>query len=179
MMVLRHILSILLLPTTVTLVVPAVILSRSPGWSAETLAHPLSLAAGLGVISCGLVLVVVTIRHFVTLGRGTLAPWDPPRHLVVTGIYRHVRNPMISGVVSILLGEALAVQSAGLFRWALAFLVVNVIYIPLLEEPMLENRFGDEYRQYKQNVPRWLPRRTAWTPPWAAPAGQKDSTPET
>ena len=167
MTALRHILSILLLPTTVTLVVPAIILSRSPARIAEASSHPLSLAAGMGVIACGLALVVVTIRYFATLGRGTLAPWDPPRHLVVAGVYRHVRNPMITGVVLILFGETLALRSAGLLSWALGFLTVNAIYIPLLEEPMLENRFGDEYRQYKQNVPRWLPRRTAWTPPWA------------
>ena len=163
MTVLRHILSILLLPATVTLAVPYVILSSRPF-------PPLSLAAailGALVIGCGLALVLMTIRQFATVGRGTLAPWDPPRHLVVAGIYRHVRNPMISGVILILLGEALVFRSIGLLQWALGFLVINVIYIPLLEEPMLEGRFGDEYRQYKRHVPRWVPRRTAWMPPWA------------
>jgi len=162
MTVLRHILSILLLPVTVTLVVPYFVLSSRPFL-------PLSLAAvllGAGVILCGLALVFVTIRYFAALGRGTLAPWDPPRHLVVAGVYRHVRNPMVSGVVLILFGEALVFLSRGLLEWALGFLVVNLIYIPLLEEPMLEGRFGDEYRQYKRHVPRWVPRRTAWTPPW-------------
>ncbi|MFL6234615.1 MAG: methyltransferase family protein [Thermoanaerobaculia bacterium] len=162
MIVLRHILSILLLPATVTVFVPYLILSSR--------AFPLrSLAAvilGALMIGCGLALVFVTIRQFATLGRGTLAPWDPPKHLVVAGVYRHVRNPMISGVVLILLGETLIFRSRGLVEWALGFLVVNAIYIPLLEEPMLEGRFGDEYRQYKRHVPRWVPRRTAWTPPW-------------
>ncbi|MEA2604806.1 MAG: hypothetical protein QOF89_5798 [Acidobacteriota bacterium] len=168
MTALRHILSILLLPATVTLVVPAFILSgRSADPVAWVPANPLSLAAGVGVIGCGLALVFVTIRQFATVGHGTLAPWDPPKHLVVEGVYRHVRNPMISGVVLILIGEVLIFRSAGLFRWALGFLVVNLTYIPLLEEPVLERRFGDEYRQYKQHVPRWIPRRTAWTPPWA------------
>jgi protein-S-isoprenylcysteine O-methyltransferase Ste14 len=161
MTLLRHILSILLLPATVTLFVPYLILSSRP-------LPPLSVAAvilGAGAIGCGLALVVVTIRFFATLGRGTLAPWDPPRHLVAAGVYRHVRNPMISGVVLILLGEVLMFPARGLVEWALGFLVVNLIYIPLLEEPMLEGRFGDEYRQYKRCVPRWVPRRTAWTPP--------------
>src|SRR5512135_990149 len=93
--ILRHLLSILLLPATVTLAVPYAILSSRS-------LRPLSLAAvilGAAVMGCGLMLVIVTIRQFVTLGRGTLAPWDPPRHLVVAGVYRHVRNPMISGVV--------------------------------------------------------------------------------
>ena len=162
MTVLRHILSILLLPVTVTLVVPYVLLSLRPFSS-------LSLAAafpGAGVILCGLALVFVTIRYFATLGRGTLAPWDPPKHLVVAGVYRHVRNPMISGVMPILFGEALGLRSVPLLEWALGFLALNMTYIPLLEEPMLEGRFGDEYRQYKRHVPRWVPRRTAWTPPW-------------
>jgi protein-S-isoprenylcysteine O-methyltransferase Ste14 len=162
MTILRHILSILLLPVTVTIAVPYYILSSRPF-------HLLSLAAallGAIVILCGLALVLVTIQYFATLGRGTLAPWDPPRHLVVAGVYRHVRNPMISGVVLILFGETLVFLSRGLLNWALGFLVVNLIYIPLLEEPMLEGRFGDEYRQYKRHVPRWVPRRTAWTPPW-------------
>ncbi|PYQ57317.1 MAG: isoprenylcysteine carboxylmethyltransferase family protein [Acidobacteria bacterium] len=163
MTVLRHILSILLLPVTVTLVVPYVLLSLRPFSS-------LSLAAafpGAGVILCGLALVFVTIRYFATLGRGTLAPWDPPKHLVVAGVYRHVRNPMISGVMPILFGEALGLRSVPLLEWALGFLALNMTYIPLLEEPMLEGRFGDEYRQYKRHVPRWVPRRTAWVPPWA------------
>jgi len=162
MTLLRHILSILLLPATVTLVVPYFIFSSRPF-------PPLSIVAmfsGAVVILCGLTLVFVTIRYFATQGRGTLAPWDPPKHLVVAGVYRHVRNPMISGVVLILFGEALALLSRGLLNWALGFLLINFIYIPLLEEPMLEGRFGDEYRQYKQNVPRWVPRRTAWVPPW-------------
>lgn len=164
MTVLRHILSILLLPATVTLVVPYLILSARPF-------PPWSLAAallGAIVILCGLTLVVVTIRFFATLGRGTLAPWDPPKHLVVAGVYRHVRNPMISGVVLILLGEVLGFRSLPLLWWALGFLALNMTYIPLLEEPRLEGRFGDEYRQYKRNVPRWVPRRTAWVPPWGA-----------
>lgn len=164
MTLLRHLLSILLLPATVTLVVPYYILSPRPFPS-------LSLAAvlpGALVILCGLALVFVTVRYFATLGRGTLAPWDPPRHLVVAGVYRHVRNPMISGVILILFGEALVFLSRGLLNWALGFLVINFIYIPLLEEPMLEGRFGDEYRQYKRHVPRWVPRRTAWVPPWGA-----------
>jgi protein-S-isoprenylcysteine O-methyltransferase Ste14 len=163
MTVLRHIVSILLLPATVTLAVPYVILSS------RSLPPPGLPAAILGalVTGCGLALVAVTIRQFATLGRGTLAPWDPPRHLVVAGVYRHVRNPMISGVVLILLGEALAFRSLGVLEWALGFLALNATYIPLLEEPMLEGRFGDEYRQYKRHVPRWVPRRTAWTPPWA------------
>jgi len=171
MTALRHLLAILLLPAVVTILVPYRILAARPsslaGWpTSDTLPLAASLA-GVAVIASGLAFVGRTIRQFATEGRGTLAPWDPPKHLVLTGGYRHVRNPMISGVVLILLGEALAFRSVGLLWWAAGFWVLNATYIPLLEEPLLERRFGEEYRLYKEHVPRWVPRRTAWTPPWA------------
>ena len=68
-------------------------------------------------------------------------------------------------ILSILLLPATV--TLGLLEWALGFMALNAAYIPLLEEPMLERRFGDDYRQYKRHVPRWVPRRTAWTPPGA------------
>jgi protein-S-isoprenylcysteine O-methyltransferase Ste14 len=106
--------------------------------------------------------MVATIRLFGTVGQGTLAPWEPPQHLVVRGVYRHVRNPMISGVLFVLLGESLLTASLPLFRWFVVFALINAIYIPLVEEPGLVKRFGDEYRTYKRNVPRWIPRLTPW-----------------
>jgi protein-S-isoprenylcysteine O-methyltransferase Ste14 len=158
-MALRHLLSILLLPVTVTGVIPALLLARRPPDPS-----PASVLAGAALAACGLTLVVVTIRHFATTGRGTLAPWDPPRRLVVQGIYRHVRNPMITGVILILLGEVIAVRSRAIAQWALLFAAINATYIPLLEEPMLENRFGEDYREYCRHVPRWIPRVTPWNP---------------
>jgi len=110
----------------------------------------------------GLWLMVQTIRLFVLVGDGTLAPWDPTQRLVVRGVYRHVRNPMISGVLFILLGEAVFLGSMALFYWFLAAAVVNLIYIPLFEEPGLEDRFGQDYVEYKRHVPRWLPRFSPW-----------------
>jgi protein-S-isoprenylcysteine O-methyltransferase Ste14 len=170
MAIIRHILSILLLPVVVTVVVPYFIVSsrfRQPGtWSAASLPGTVAAIAGGGLMACGLMLVCRTIWQFATIGRGTLAPWDPPRHLVVAGIYRRVRNPMISGVLLILLGEALACRSAGLLVWAVTAFTVNAIYIPLVEERGLERRFGDEYREYKRHVPRWVPRAKPWEPPW-------------
>ena len=78
------------------------------------------------------------------------------------GVYRHVRNPMISGVVLVLLGESLLPASLPLFWWFLVFAIVNATYIPLSEEPGLVKRFGEDYRCYKQSVPRWVPRWTPW-----------------
>ena len=121
-------------------------------------------AVGLGILCVGLILFVASLRRFVTEGRGTLAPWDPPRRLVVRGPYRYVRNPMISGVILVLLGEGLVLLSRTHLTWALIFLGVNAVYIPLLEEPDLAHRFGAEYREYCRHVPRLLPRWRPWNP---------------
>jgi protein-S-isoprenylcysteine O-methyltransferase Ste14 len=159
-MLLRHLLSILLLPTTMTVVIPYVIVLLGPGGPKKA-----SLLAGSLVIAAGLTLVGVTTWHFATVGKGTLAPWDPPRRLVVRGIYRYMRNPMITGVILILIGEAIALRSIPVLRWAGLFFVINAVYIPLLEEQWLIDRFGDDYLEYRRNVPRWVPRRTPWQLP--------------
>ena len=110
----------------------------------------------------GLVLMVATISLFMTVGKGTLAPWNPPQRLVVRGVYCHVRNLMISGVLLVVLGEAVLAASLPLLGLFALALIVNVVYIPLSEEPGLAKRFGDDYRTYKQNVPRWVPRLRPW-----------------
>jgi protein-S-isoprenylcysteine O-methyltransferase Ste14 len=108
-------------------------------------------AIGLGVFSW-------CVSLFGRVGRGTLAPWDPTRNLVVAGPYRYVRNPMISGVVAMLLGEALLGESLAVGLWACVFIFVNHLYFVWSEEPGLEKRFGASYRAYKAAVPRWIPR---------------------
>jgi len=167
--IIKHLQAILLLPTTVTVVVPIIILFRAktanPGWS---LSFPFDLVLkifGLTFVGCGLALMIKTIALFAKIGRGTLAPWTPTQRLVVRGVYRHVRNPMISGVCAVLLGEALFFGAPGLLKWFMIFVMINVIYIPLFEEPGLEKRFGHSYLDYKKNVPRWLPRRRPWIAP--------------
>jgi len=114
--------------------------------------------AGGALVLAGVVMWAWTVVLFARLGRGTLAPWDPTSRLVVEGPYRHARNPMITAVLAVLLGEALVVGSTGILIWAGAFFVVNWIWFALVEEPGLEERFGDEYRAYAAAVPRWLPR---------------------
>lgn len=121
-------------------------------------------AAGLLLIAFGLFLFAASLRRFVTEGEGTLAPWDPPRRLVVRGPYRYVRNPMISGVLFILFGEALLLLSQPHLVWALIFLGMNVVVIPLVEEPGLRRRFGDSYSEYCRHVPRLFPRLRPWVP---------------
>ncbi len=149
----------LLLPVTVAGIVPLLLLEEHrPDW-------PLAVdAAGLGLLAAGAGLLGVTIRHFADQGRGTLAPWDPPRRLVVSGVYRHVRNPMISGVFLVLVGESLLFASAAITLWTAGFAVANAVYMPLVEEPALRRRFGEEYATYARHVPRWVPRLTPWRP---------------
>ena len=155
--ILKHLVS-LVLPFTVLIIVPALIEPQ------RAFASRLQLAAGVLLLLVGLFLLVVTIASFVTIGKGTLAPWSPTQHLVVSGMYTYVRNPMILGVIVVLLGEALALRSWPIFVWAVFVYVINTIYFMFSEEPGLEKRFGEEYRAYKRNVPRWLPRCTPWKP---------------
>lgn len=161
MMVLRHILSILLLPTMVTIVVPSWIWLRLAATDTRWPSTPVSLlprALGFLLIAAGLALVAWCISLFVRVGRGTLAPWDPTTELVAVGPYKHTRNPMITGVLTILIGEALATGSQWIALLALTFLVINHGYFMLVEEPGLEERFGASYKKYKASVPRWIPR---------------------
>jgi protein-S-isoprenylcysteine O-methyltransferase Ste14 len=163
----KHLRAIILLPGIVTLVIPGTILFQagtdSFGLRQSVPASRIVLPMIGGFCIClGLVLMVATIRLFVKIGRGTLAPWEPTQRLVVQGVYRHVRNPMISGVLFVLLGESVLTASVPLFRWFLVFAFVNAIYIPFFEEPGLVKRFGEDYISYKQNVPRWVPRWSPW-----------------
>ena len=111
-MALRQLFAVVALPTTVTILVP-LWLRRRYSLVAEapaTVFDWVSIAAGLVAFGIGLSLFAASLSRFIVQGKGTLAPWDPPRHLVVTGPYRYVRNPMISGVVFILVGEALLLR---------------------------------------------------------------------
>jgi len=174
---LRHLFAIAVLPFTVAVLVPV--------WLARQMTGPVGIGSGLALqgqivgvaVGCaGLLLFVASLRRFVLNGRGTLAPWDPPRHLVVQGPYRYVRNPMISGVCLVLVAEALILRSPSHGRWAGIFFVVNSIYIPLLEEPLLRARFGGAYLDYARHVPRLIPRARPWSPPAIPPQQAPDAS---
>lgn len=166
---LRQVASIAALPGVVTLVIPYLLASEpgttKPGWGFAPPLNFLPITFGLLLIGLGITLMVQTISLFITVGRGTLAPWDATQRLVIRGIYRHVRNPMITGVFCVLVGEAVLLGSIAIFIWSILFAIINMIYIPLSEEPGLERRFGEDYLQYKQNVPRWIPRLRPWQLP--------------
>ncbi|MGH7674636.1 MAG: methyltransferase family protein [Gemmatimonadales bacterium] len=113
---------------------------------------------GLICIALGAGLLVACVWEFARSGRGTLSPVDPPRELVVRGLYRYVRNPMYLSVTTIVLGELLLTRSrALLLYWAIWFLAVNLFVIGY-EEPTLRRRFGESYERYTRQVGRWLPR---------------------
>jgi len=163
---LRHLTAVAVLPFMVAVVVPRSIAQAYrvvPAVGTTTSEIALQLI-GIAVLAVGLTLFAASLRRFATEGKGTLAPWDPPRTLVVRGPYRYVRNPMIAGVIFVLIGEALTLLSAAHAAWAVAVFVLNAIYIPLAEEPMLEARFGEDYREYCRHVGRLVPRLWPWQP---------------
>lgn len=158
--------TILILPGTVLVYIPAFLIWMSQGTAyAATLPPLLSMRMLAGVVlgAAGFVLMVWTMRLFAEKGGGgTPAPWEPIRNLIVQGPYRYMRNPMLTGVILTLAAEAVLLWSLPIGLWMLLFFVANTAYFALFEEPGLEKRFGDPYRAYKAEVPRWLPRRTPY-----------------
>jgi protein-S-isoprenylcysteine O-methyltransferase Ste14 len=152
--VLRHLTAILLLPFVAVVAVPCWLLGAFA--ASDTRWGGLWLL-GAALFACGFFLSAWCVSLFALVGRGTLAPWDPTQALVAVGPYRHVRNPMISGVAAMLAGETLFFGSWALALWALLFVLVNHVYFLASEEPGLEQRFGESYRAYKASVPRWIP----------------------
>ena len=113
---------------------------------------------GILVLALGASLLISCIWEFATRGRGTLSPVDPPRVLVVRGLYRYVRNPMYLSVTLIVIGELLLTRSRALLvYWAVWFVAVN-LFVIVYEEPALQRRFGVDYERYKKEVGRWIPR---------------------
>ena len=157
--------SILLLPGTALVFVPAALLSISFVFFDEPITFAENIIVRVASISffvIGLLLAITTMRLFFRFGNGTPAPWNPPKTLVVKGPYRYMRNPMITGVLCILSGEALLFWSPVLFSWVFIFFIANMLYFPFVEEKKLLKRYGKDYEEYTKNVPRWIPRCTPW-----------------
>jgi protein-S-isoprenylcysteine O-methyltransferase Ste14 len=117
---------------------------------------------GAAFIAGGLLILIESFARFVIKGFGTPAPVAPPKRLVVTGLYRYVRNPMYVGVVSAVVGQALLVGDPRLFWYAIIGWAGFHLFVLLYEEPTLRVTFGDEYERFCANVPRWLPRIRPW-----------------
>ena len=152
--------AIMVLPFNATIIIPLVILYFSGCLSFSSNVYLVAL--GIAMFAWGLFLLVWTMLLFANVGKGTLAPWNPTKKLVVEGPYSRVRNPMLSGVIAMIIGESLIFASWGVFIWGAAFFAINTFYFIFSEEVGLEKRFGEEYATYKKNVPRWIPRLTRW-----------------
>jgi protein-S-isoprenylcysteine O-methyltransferase Ste14 len=113
--------------------------------------------ASLACVAAGAMLLGACIVEFALRGRGTLSPVDPPRELVVKGLYRYVRNPMYLSVATILAGEALLARSVGLAVYGAVWFVCVNLFVIGYEEPTLRQRFGGAYDEYTRCVRRWIP----------------------
>ena len=164
--------AIIALPVPVCIIIPSLLLYFSNWRPGDFIAWRFII--GVICFVAGIVLAVSTVKLFPKLGNGTPAPWDPTTKMIVTGPYAYVRNPMITGVVLILASEALMLGSLAIGIWAVVFLIINMVYFPMSEEPGLRKRFGKEYDEYCQNVPRYIPRLTPWKAP-STPTATKSS----
>jgi protein-S-isoprenylcysteine O-methyltransferase Ste14 len=148
---LRALISFLVLPGTVAGLIPAWIVSTDRGWG-----H--GLIIGAVPLAIGLVMLLWCVRDFYVSGKGTLAPWDPPRRLVIVGLYRFTRNPMYVGIALLLAGWSLLTASPLLAGYMVFLAIAFHLRVVLYEEPRLKKKFGEEWAKYAATVPRWLPR---------------------
>jgi protein-S-isoprenylcysteine O-methyltransferase Ste14 len=152
--------TILILPFNVLVIIPMILLHcTNYNWQLGSL---WGIITGIILSLVGISLAICTMWLFARRGKGTPAPWNPPKNLVITGPYAHVRNPMLGSVFIMLGGECLLLSSWILWLWFAVFLLGNLIYLPFFEEKDLERRFGHSYVEYKCNVPRWIPRLRPW-----------------
>lgn len=152
--------AILILPGNVLVVIPFFILYFT-GVDGVCFFSWWSVPVGM-LLGSGFFLMVWTMRLFSQVGKGSPAPWDPIDRLITSGPYAYMRNPMLTGVFMVLLAEVLFFQSMELGIYFFLFFLANVLYFSFSEEPALEKRYGNAYREYKVNVPRFIPRARAW-----------------
>jgi protein-S-isoprenylcysteine O-methyltransferase Ste14 len=117
---------------------------------------------GVWLIAAGLPVLLDSFTRFALNGLGTPAPILPTRHLVVTGLYRYVRNPMYIAVVSLILGQGLFFGSVLVLEYGVAVWVAFYLFVLIYEEPTLRKSYGPEYEVFCANVPRWIPHLRAW-----------------
>jgi protein-S-isoprenylcysteine O-methyltransferase Ste14 len=157
MLLLKNLLFTVVVPGTVAGLIPYLILSRRDAAEPITWGPAQVLALALGALGIGIYLWC--LWDFATVGRATPAPIDPPRTLVVRGLYRYVRNPMYLGVLLVLVAHVILFASRPLLLYALAWLGVVHLFVVLYEEPALTRRFDGSYEQYRAAVRRWVPGR--------------------
>jgi protein-S-isoprenylcysteine O-methyltransferase Ste14 len=156
-LLLKNLIFLVVVPGTVAVLIPGGVLRETgEGWPARWGAPQLLALLPLAI---GLAILLRCIWEFGRRGRGTPAPIDPPKELVVSGLYRYVRNPMYLGVLLILLGEALFFASRALLAYAAAWWLTVHLFVLVYEEPTLARSFGDSYARYRRAVRRWVPGR--------------------
>jgi len=160
----RTVLFTILVPGTVLVLVPLALVVSGLG---PRLDFGPARYSGLVPLLAGLGVILVCFADFVRRGKGTPAPYDPPRELVVAGLYRYVRNPQYVGVVLVIVGEALLTAAAVLFGYAGFLAVAYHLFVRYYEEPTLGRLFGEAYARYREAVPRWVPRWPNRTRRWA------------
>ncbi|HKE91897.1 MAG TPA: isoprenylcysteine carboxylmethyltransferase family protein [Gemmatimonadales bacterium] len=147
-----------------TVALPGMVAGYVP-WRYVGLSHasfswrdPVQLVGAL-FVTVGAAVLATCIWEFARSGRGTLSPVDPPKQLVVRGLYRYVRNPMYVGVTTMLLGELLVTRTTTFALYCAGWLVAVNLFIIGYEEPTLRSQFGASYEAYTKSVGRWIPRR--------------------
>ena len=150
--------AVILFPFNVMGVIPLLILWFSGKFESYQFRMIPIISGGI-LIVVGLYIIWIAVSLFTDYGKGTPAPWAPPKNLVTIDVYRYVRNPMMIGVWSVLIGEATLFMSLEILMWFFMFFIGSVILVPCWEEVDLEKRFGGSYKEYKSQVPRWIPKR--------------------
>lgn len=153
---------LLLAPGTVVLLVPWWL----TGWrmGPALLGVGAVRVAGAALCLAGAAALLDSFARFALRGLGTPAPVLPARRLVVSGLYRHVRNPMYVAVVAAVVGQGLLLGDLRVIAWGLLLWIAFHLFVVGYEEPTLRGSFGDEYETFRANVPRWIPRVRGWRP---------------
>jgi protein-S-isoprenylcysteine O-methyltransferase Ste14 len=151
--------------TIFILLAPGSVAGWLPWYVAGSPRAPWSVAhgwwrAGAVLTLIGWAVLLWCARDFALRGRGTPAPYDAPRSLVTSGLYRYLRNPMYVAVLTAILGQAIWYRSASVALYAVIIALCCHTFVMLYEEPRLTSLFGDAYTEYCRRVPRWLPRST-------------------
>jgi protein-S-isoprenylcysteine O-methyltransferase Ste14 len=149
-------------------IAPGFVAGLAPWWishwrvEAPFFGIPLFRWVGGALITLGVIGLLDSFGRFALQGIGTPAPVFPTRHLVVTGLYRYVRNPMYVSVVMTILGQGLVFGNVALLTYGGLVWLATHLFVMLYEEPTLQATFGSEYSSYCTEVPRWIPRFTPW-----------------
>ncbi len=154
-MIQRALVAFLILPGSVAIAAPPLLALIDP-WKEKGRAY------GLFLMLAGSAILLRCVRDFLVSGKGTLAPWDAPERMVVTGLYRHMRNPMYGGVILLVLGWTIYYASPLLAAYTVLLTLGFHLRVVVGEEPWLASQFGDQWERYRNGVPRWLPRARPW-----------------